>query len=397
MAYKMTMKRYGASQQATVYSDFVAFIQAIGWTLYHDINASTKVFTTAGESGTALQEFLWTQVSGTTILFRPYVYWNIGAGSGLGANAANASNVFSTAGTIYMFGDKDYVFLGYPAAVSFIECVANLPVRFQKKPYATINGALVAGANVVAAVSDTEGFLVNNYYQIVDNQTGVRTRPKIIAVNPGVSVTIETLSYNISNGAIIGIRPSVFCTTYTNASNRPFIPTCPLATEGTGNAATTQSSTGPLVSATQDLASGLYRLPRIVFSHGTTTTGIIGLLGSNLRYPPIDTVGTLFPVYDNSTILGVATGGGNDYLDDAGAAWGVNALVGKTLVITGGTGADQAICITANTATRITVGQRWAVNPNNTSVYLVTDRVYRHLRSGSGVVPLAALVAVGAP
>jgi hypothetical protein len=397
MAYKMTMKVYGASQQATIYADFVTFIQSIGWTLHHDINASTKVFTTVGESGNTIQEYLWTQVSGTSISLRGYLYWDAVGGSGLGANGSAAAHVFSTAGAIYMFGNKNYVFLGYPGSVTFVECLADLSIRLITKPSAVINGALTAGSNVVASVSDTEGFIVNNYYQIVDNKTGIRTSPQVIAVNPGVSITFGVLSYNISDGAIVGQRPSIFCTTYTSSSTRTYLPTCPLGTEGSGVAATTQTSISAFTTAAQDIATSLYRLPRIMVSNSSATTGIMGLLDEEFRLPPVTTLGTLFPVSDSHDFLiAAATGGGNDYLDNAGASWAVDEHKGKILVIAGGTGSDQTRYIISNTATRLTVGQVWITNPNATSLYLIADRVYRVIKSNTSNL-IAALEIIGAP
>jgi hypothetical protein len=76
---------------------------------------------------------------------------------------------------------------------------------------------------------------------------------------------------------------------------------------------------------------------------------------------------------------GTATGGGNTTLDNAAAPWSVDALIGKIIVITGGTGVGQTRWITDNTTNQITVGQRWDTNPANLSTYMICDDAYRCL------------------
>ena len=72
-------------------------------------------------------------------------------------------------------------------------------------------------------------------------------------------------------------------------------------------------------------------------------------------------------MYDN----GLATGGGNNYLDDSGASWSANQFNGAYIWIYEGTGAGQIRTISATTATRITVSANWTVNPDATSYYAI--------------------------
>jgi len=75
-------------------------------------------------------------------------------------------------------------------------------------------------------------------------------------------------------------------------------------------------------------------------------------------------------MFDN----GLATGGGNNFLDDAGAGWSINqfTLGGSAYIwIYEGTGAGQVRQIASNTATRITTTVNWAVNPDATSYYAI--------------------------
>ena len=99
--------------------------------------------------------------------------------------------------------------------------------------------------------------------------------------------------------------------------------------------------------------------------------------GGEVTYVADFTVGeaqgtlTELGLFDIAGDDGTATGGGNDYLDDAGKAWGADAWVGYRLYLIGGTGAGQSKTITTNTATRLTVGTAWAVNPDATTVYCI--------------------------
>lgn len=88
-------------------------------------------------------------------------------------------------------------------------------------------------------------------------------------------------------------------------------------------------------------------------------------------------------VLANSTLAtgsatGTATGGtagsGSTFgtLTDAAQTWTVNDLVGRFVVITGGTGNGQIFVIDSNTATALTVEGTWTA-PNGTSTYAIQD------------------------
>lgn len=72
-------------------------------------------------------------------------------------------------------------------------------------------------------------------------------------------------------------------------------------------------------------------------------------------------------MYDN----GLATGGGNNYLDDSGGGWSTDQFNGAYIWIYAGTGAGQIRTISDTTSTRITVSVNWTVNPDATSYYAI--------------------------
>ncbi|MEW5797322.1 MAG: hypothetical protein AB1772_13335, partial [Candidatus Zixiibacteriota bacterium] len=69
------------------------------------------------------------------------------------------------------------------------------------------------------------------------------------------------------------------------------------------------------------------------------------------------------------TYPGSSTGGTASTLVDGGAAWTVNRYVGRTVKISGGTGAGQSRTISSNDATTLTVSPDWATAPDNASRY----------------------------
>ena len=72
-------------------------------------------------------------------------------------------------------------------------------------------------------------------------------------------------------------------------------------------------------------------------------------------------------MYDN----GLATGGGNNYLDDSGKSWSADQFNGAYIWIYAGTGRGQIRTISDTTSTRITVTTNWTTNPDATSCYAI--------------------------
>ncbi len=68
---------------------------------------------------------------------------------------------------------------------------------------------------------------------------------------------------------------------------------------------------------------------------------------------------------------GTATSGGASTLSNSAKAWGTNQWANYQIRLTAGTGAGQIRSISSNTATQITVGSAWAVQPDSTTQYSV--------------------------
>jgi hypothetical protein len=80
---------------------------------------------------------------------------------------------------------------------------------------------------------------------------------------------------------------------------------------------------------------------------------------------------------------GTATGGSTTTLADTSKAWTVNAQANRAVTIIAGTGAGQVGRIASNTSTTLTIGTAWAVAPDATSTYRISDDLHFAFTDGS--------------
>ncbi len=161
-----------------------------------------------------------------------------------------------------------------------------------------------------------------------------------------------------------------------------------LFVDPTGNDANACTSTGTAACLT--IQAALNKSPKLLRHQLTVTVAAgnyAGFTVSGFTMDPsiqkttggilIDGVlGNVTPTTGSAT--GTATAGsagsGTTYgtLTDSGATWTVNdtALVGKLIVITGGTGSGQVKIIVSNTATVLTIAGTWTA-PTGTSTYAI--------------------------
>lgn len=109
---------------------------------------------------------------------------------------------------------------------------------------------------------------------------------------------------------------------------------------------------------------------------------VIAVMGDHTLTAPLDlsgitVLGTLtikamdtsdVELYDNGT---ADAGAGNSELDDTAKAWSVDMWNGGFVWIYKGTGMGQIRAITDTTATKLTLGAAWTVNPDATSLYVI--------------------------
>ncbi|MEH3087713.1 MAG: hypothetical protein PGN26_14535 [Xylophilus ampelinus] len=78
----------------------------------------------------------------------------------------------------------------------------------------------------------------------------------------------------------------------------------------------------------------------------------------------------------NQYDAGTATGGSTTTLADTSKSWVTNAHANRAVTIVSGTGAGQSGRIASNTATALTITKAWAVAPDATSVYRISDDLH---------------------
>lgn len=383
MAYKSYLKVYGASAQATIMADLSTWMQAMGWTLYDTISATSHVLSSPGEDGLKGTEFVHLWVSGNNVYHDAYLFWSLATHTGAGqASTYSAARytAMNTAMTVRFYGDKDWCFMVYGA--SLYKGWGHLPSKPTQQANTTLTAPAAAGLSVVIAVTSTDGFSIGNKYQLVDYSTGCREMTTVLDVNPGVSVTAN-LSNNYASGTVFGEQPSCFGIHSNYSSPFFFHPTCHYEASGTTPSGTVYNA-GIMNSASflgniaePESRRNLYALLPWGIGQPTYDSSLYGFFTQNFLYMNT-AVGDLFMVCKGSDrfVNGTATAGGASVLDDAGRAWTVNQFIGKILVLTTGTGAGQSRYITANTATRITVGQAWITNPVSGTGYMICTEAY---------------------
>jgi len=383
VSYRSNMKVYGAGSQATIIADISTWMQAMGWTLEDTISATSMVFSSLGEDGARPKGWLHLYISGNNMVMLAYTFWNTATHTGYGSSYTSYNTIaLNAAGTVYFAGNKNLVGLKHSAVTQPVMW-GHWPTISVDKPRAVLANAESAGSNVVVELDNTDRFYVNDYYVIADFSTGCRERVQVNAVNAGVSITITTLANNYSAGSIIGYLPTSFGVGSSSGRSNWFLCVHP-GCSGTAAAASAGVIRNlQMALAAPDYWCNLYNLPPI-FMYGydaSLASSALFACDENFMTAPDTTVDNLYGVMDdaNQYISGKASAGGATYLDVAGTPFTEDALIGKILVLTGGTGAGQTRYITDNTASRIVVGQAWAVNPNATTTFYICDRVYRNV------------------
>jgi hypothetical protein len=365
---------------------------AMGWTLEKTVSASRSFMSSTGEDGTHMKGWMDIQLSGNNVIFYAYQWINTATNTGYGgAYQTTTINNLDCSGAYYlnMYGSKDTVLISFGTTIStaykyFGHVAYPLTTGLA---LATTANAEAAGAGVVIEVDNTNNFKVGDYTQIVDPNAGMRERFLVTAVNPGVSIT-GTLVNAYGTGSQVGYCPSNFWISWQGQRGTYLVPTCPAELSGSGNGLVGSSrwcDYGSMGNGAPDYRNNRYTMGRCrivgVSGNESTSQTSIGYSDTNFGegYNTGSVINDIWLMTDpaNPDENGTATSGGNTTMDNAAAPWVVDALIGKILVITGGTGAGQTRWITDNTTSQITVGQRWDTNPANLSTYMICDDAYR--------------------
>lgn len=106
---------------------------------------------------------------------------------------------------------------------------------------------------------------------------------------------------------------------------------------------------------------------------------------SNVQYAQAEVDKICQTTFVSTNSSGTATAGTATTLTDSTQEWDVDALIGKTVHITDGTGIGQTRKISDNTGTVLTVSVGWTTNPDTTTTFNVLDTTTKRVvRDGTG-------------
>ena len=386
MAYKyLSGKNYNT--RADFLSALFTQLEAMGLELHDDQSSSNyKVYKSNGELGDRIYEYIkidWNTAN--KIQFYAYGWWDATAHSGnckvYGSFSIQTSeSVFKG----WIYGSKGLVALMTKVSGTYYPTLFG---HFDTK-FLTVETDLTAdatsGSDVTITVSDTTGFKAGSYYQIFGSQGEGRDKVQVEAVTDGTHLVITNLPRDYKTGAKIGQVPSTFGQISYFSSKDKFFITCPLSISGTAQTSYNQYLylTSTLISSgyvDPNQRDSLYYLQPLL---GTAYNNYSFLCynqdyilqAPNGNYEDVFYVG----VQDS----GVTESGTDTTLVDNDKNWTSDSLIGKVIVITGGTGAGQIRKITDNNATSVTVDS-WETSPDNTSQYVIVDEAYRCLNNSA--------------
>ena len=153
----------------------------------------------------------------------------------------------------------------------------------------------------------------------------------------------------------------------------------PISDSGTADGGTTTTLADSTKAWDVDAYAGQYVVTGHAGTGGEQIRQIVSNTTTALTVSPAWTApAATFPTYEISKFApqtkSTATGGGAATLTDTVPAWTADALIGKWIRLTGGTGSGQAQRIIDNTTDTITVAQNWTTAPIAGTTYEVMNQ-----------------------
>ena len=385
MAYKyLSGKNY--NNRADFLSDLWTQLEAMGWELHDDQSSSNyKVYKSNGELGDRIYEYIkidWNTAD--KIQFYAYGCWDATNHSGHCATNKNYGISTSESGfKSWIYGSKNLVAIMTKVGSSHYKVVFG---HFDTK-FLTVETNLTAdatsGDDVTIEVSDTTGFKAGSYYQIFGSQGEGRDKVQVKSITDGTHLVITHLPRNYGIGAKIGQVPSTFGV----SDGSYFYLTCPLSASGTGTASIStyfrfNYSANILIYnnfVDPNMRDGLYYLqPLLGLEYNGDYTAFSCYNQNYILEASLGTYEDVF--YAGVQDSGIAESGTDTTLVDNDKNWTADSLIGKIIVITGGTGAGQIRKIADNDTTSVTVDS-WETLLDSTSQYVIVDEAYRCLNN----------------
>jgi len=403
----MYLTKFGTiyDQQSSLDFIFQALLDG-GWTVFDDISASDKVFTTMGETVKNIPLFariyIW---NSSYINVELYPHWNntthvgthqirlfntIGRPFSSYPAVTNVANAFAVV-------TKDYLFIAFTCYISGTVAWTTsmafgyIPEVLCSMKY-TAATPIVAGANVSIQLDNLDYIQFDTKYQIID-RTG-KTGCEPVRVN-----NVDTATSTITVDSIVGDYPdgiyfgyNVYPIFY---SSGPILNSIiPLKKIGTATSEAAlqfndilwgyNDSDSPSLSTM--FSNPISLLNRCVAKEQNEIIPI-GHFGDNIRScrgAVLRVINKSVIIFNNNNQLGsrsYPTSIADDFssITDVRYTFPINSLVGKFVVILSGYGAGQSRKIISNTETTIVVEHVFIDAINKTSQYTIVDNVFRCL------------------
>lgn len=347
------------------------------------------VYKSNGEGGNRPYGYIaFNYYSTTQLVFYCYLYWDASAHTGT-IPCYGASLIISSSGadTVDVFGDKNIVYVsdtmvgGYNSSRVF----GHFPT-IQTQITNTTN-AITTGSHVSIPVSSSSGFAAGMVIQIVGLSEG-RDKLTIESIPDATHIQVASVPRNYASGAFIGAPAMCFGTSAQSSPNGDIYEVAQWSQVGL-----TASSSSDKITATSLLTlsfldpesqSLYYWLSPIYMNYAST--GIYATMGARFMGSyGVSTKDVLGINTDNSkSASNSCTSATGTTLVDSTKAWTVDALIGKYVIISDGTGVGQVRKILDNDATSLTV-VAWLTQPDATSTYRIVDQAWRVLNTNVSV------------
>lgn len=244
--------------------------------------------------------------------------------------------------------------------------------------------AVTSGSNKSIPVTSSAGFKVGMYGTIVGLTEG-RDPIYIEAIPDATHIQVTTLARNYASGAFIGTPAMMFGTISGDSYAYHFFEVAAWNAAGTTDPLITAFSIpremGNATDQDPDAFSQKYTLTPILF---TSQGAAYGYCAANLLVVAGVTAGEVLGCNTDKSIpeTGTTASATPTTLVDSGKSWTPDALIGKYIIITDGTGVGQVRKILDNDGTSVTV-DAWATEPATPAPYRIADKAYRVVCSGS--------------
>jgi hypothetical protein len=347
------------------------------------------VYKSNGEDGNRPYGYVgFDYYSTSSIYLYYYLYWDASAHTGtLPGYATNVTIGTGSADTVDVFGDKNLVYIATLMLGSYTNAKMFGHFSTIQTQITNTTDAITTGSHVSIPVSSSSGFSAGMVIQIVGLSEG-RDKLTIESIPDATHIQVISVPRNYASGAFIGAPAMCFGMIAAASPGGDFYEVAQWSQSGL-----TACAVGDKITATMPISnnaidpesqSGFYILCPIWMnyaSHGfyaTMGTRFLATYGASVK----DVLGINA---DNSkSVSNSCTSATGTTLVDSSKAWETDALIGKYVVISDGTGVGQTRKILDNDATSLTV-VAWLTQPDATSTYRIVDQVWRVLNSASCV------------